>query len=154
VLHAFLSVGRDFSTWIKDRIKQYSFVENQDFSTAESLSSPESGSAKARPQRIVVYTLSLDMAKKLSMVERTPRGKEARQYFLQCEKRALAAVSPVLPAPAPVKSPIAEISVDLCRSGIPSAIGLRPANKRHLGLVREFVDNLASNMSTHRGSPL
>src|SRR5260364_42722 len=30
-LHAFLEVGKDFSTWIKDRITQYSFVENQDF---------------------------------------------------------------------------------------------------------------------------
>ena len=30
-LHAFLEVGRDFSSWIKDRIDKYQFVENQDF---------------------------------------------------------------------------------------------------------------------------
>lgn len=30
-LHAGLEVGKDFSTWIKDRIQQYGFIENQDF---------------------------------------------------------------------------------------------------------------------------
>ena len=30
-LHAFLGVGKDFSNWMKDRIQQYGFVENQDF---------------------------------------------------------------------------------------------------------------------------
>lgn len=30
-LHRFLKVGRDFSTWIKERINQYEFVENQDY---------------------------------------------------------------------------------------------------------------------------
>ena len=30
-LHAFLGVGKDFSTWVNDRIQQYGFVENQDF---------------------------------------------------------------------------------------------------------------------------
>ena len=31
-LHQFLEVGRDFSTWIKGRIEEYSFIENQDYS--------------------------------------------------------------------------------------------------------------------------
>jgi anti-repressor protein len=30
-LHAFLEVGKDFSTWINTRIQQYGFVENQDY---------------------------------------------------------------------------------------------------------------------------
>ena len=30
-LHAFLGSKQDFSTWIKNRIEQYGFVENQDF---------------------------------------------------------------------------------------------------------------------------
>ena len=32
-LHAFLEVWRDFSTWIKDRISKYEFVENTDYIT-------------------------------------------------------------------------------------------------------------------------
>lgn len=30
-LHAFLQSKQDFSTWVKNRIEQYDFVENQDF---------------------------------------------------------------------------------------------------------------------------
>ncbi|EJU0389643.1 antA/AntB antirepressor family protein, partial [Escherichia coli] len=30
-LHAFLEVGKDFSTWIRIRISEYEFTENQDF---------------------------------------------------------------------------------------------------------------------------
>ena len=31
-LHLFLGVGRDFSNWIKGRIEEYGFIENQDYS--------------------------------------------------------------------------------------------------------------------------
>lgn len=96
-LHEFLEVGKDFSTWIKERIEQYGFAVGQDFSVAQYLSPPKSGSAKARPQTRSDYHLSLDMAKELAMVERTARGKQARQYFIECERRALSA--PATPAP-------------------------------------------------------
>lgn len=88
-LHEFLEVGKDFSTWIKDRISKYEFVEGQDYLKSEDLSSPESGSAKARPQVVVEYSLTMSMAKELSMVERSDRGKLARQYFIECERRLL-----------------------------------------------------------------
>jgi len=87
-LHAFLEVGKDFSTWVKDRIRQYGFVAGNDYIIVEILSSPVSGSAKARPQLLKDYHLSLDMAKELSMVERNAKGKQARQYFIECERRA------------------------------------------------------------------
>lgn len=87
-LHAFLEVGKDFSTWIKGRIEQYGFVENHDFVTFES--APQNGGAGNRGVRIE-YALSLDMSKELSMVERNDKGKEARRYFIECERRAKAA---------------------------------------------------------------
>ena len=31
LLHAFLQIRRDFTSWIKDRISKYGFIENQDF---------------------------------------------------------------------------------------------------------------------------
>ncbi|WP_440863010.1 antA/AntB antirepressor family protein [Symbiopectobacterium purcellii] len=81
-LHEFLKVGKDFSNWIKDRIKQYGFVENIDYVVfANSGENPNGG----RPS--MKYAISIDMAKELSMVERNEKGKEARQYFIQCEKR-------------------------------------------------------------------
>lgn len=34
------------------------------------------------------HIISLDMAKEISMIQRTDKGKQARQYFIECEKRA------------------------------------------------------------------
>jgi len=80
-LHEFLGVGKDFSTWIKDRIFQYNFIENQDFVVF-----PGIGEKGGRPS--IEYHLTIDMAKELSMVERNEKGKQARQYFIECERRA------------------------------------------------------------------
>lgn len=86
-LHGFLSVGKRFADWIKDRIEQYDFELGRDFEVFEDLSYPVSGSSKSRPQAIKEYAITLDMAKELSMVERNDQGKRARQYFIECERR-------------------------------------------------------------------
>ena len=78
-LHAFLEVQTRFNDWIKNRIEQYDFVENQDFTTVTK--NLENGG------RSIEYHTTLDMAKELSMVERTEKGKQARKYFIECEKR-------------------------------------------------------------------
>ena len=57
-LHKFLGVGKDFSSWIKDRISKYGFVENQDYSSFTEIGEREVG-ATVRKE----YALSLDMAK-------------------------------------------------------------------------------------------
>jgi phage anti-repressor protein len=82
-LHVFLEVGKDFSTWIKDRVAAFGFVENQDFV----LDSPISGNQVSHggDRRSIQYHLTLDTAKELSMVERNAKGKQARQYFIECE---------------------------------------------------------------------
>nr|DAK13155.1 MAG TPA: AntA/AntB antirepressor [Caudoviricetes sp.] len=78
-LHAFLEVQTRFNDWIKNRVDEYGFIENQDFITfTENL---------VNGGRRIEYALSLDMAKELSMVERNAKGKQARQYFIDCEKR-------------------------------------------------------------------
>ena len=78
-LHAFLEVQTRFNDWIKNRIEQYDFVENQDFTTVSK--NLENGG------RSIEYHTTLDMAKELAMVERTEKGKQARQYFIECEKQ-------------------------------------------------------------------
>jgi len=80
-LHEFLEVGKDFSTWLKARIEEYDFEEGKDFSPVQ-WKTPNGG----RPR--TDYVISLDMAKELSMVERNEKGKQARQYFIECEKIA------------------------------------------------------------------
>ncbi|WP_375610809.1 MULTISPECIES: antA/AntB antirepressor family protein [unclassified Bartonella] len=87
-LHGFLEAKRDFSNWIKDRITRYNFIEGQDFIKTQDLRSPNLASAKSRAVIKINYHLTLEMAKELSMVERNEKGKQARQYFIECERRA------------------------------------------------------------------
>jgi len=87
VLHGWLAVGKDFATWIKARIDQFGFVEGLDYTL------PHMGSQGATGlQGHIDYHLTLDMAKELSIVERNEKGKQARQYFIACERRLKAVV--------------------------------------------------------------
>lgn len=82
-LYNFLSVGRDFSSWLKGRVEEYGFVENQDFGIF-----PRFGENSRRGRKAVDYFLTLEMAKELAMVEKNDKGREARRYFIECERRA------------------------------------------------------------------
>jgi len=96
-LHTFLEARKDFSSWIKDRIEKYKFVDGDDFATVETLSSPNLVSSKARRQRMIDYHLTLDMGKELSMVENNEKGRQARKYFIECERRATGVAGNGLP---------------------------------------------------------
>ncbi len=81
-LHEFLESKQAFSDWIKNRIEQYDFVENQDFiKLHKKMELSKTG------QMGIEYHITLDMAKELSMVERNEKGKQARKYFIECEKK-------------------------------------------------------------------
>lgn len=89
-LHDFLGVKTEFKDWIARRIKDFGFVENTDFC---SFLSESSG---GRPSK--EFSVSIGMAKELCMVERNEKGKQARLYFIECEKMAKAkAAAPALP---------------------------------------------------------
>ncbi|MBF0454982.1 MAG: antA/AntB antirepressor family protein [Magnetococcales bacterium] len=81
-LHTFLDVGRDFSNWVKDRIEKYGFQDGHDYITTRQNRRVANGGFK----EVTDYHLTLDMAKELSMVERNAKGREARRYFITCEK--------------------------------------------------------------------
>lgn len=78
-LHGALEVRRDFTTWMKDRIEVGQFEDGEDFSPI--LGKTSNGRPKTE------YLLSLDMAKHLAMLERSPAGKACRAYFIAAEKR-------------------------------------------------------------------
>ncbi|EMY3377880.1 antA/AntB antirepressor family protein [Escherichia coli] len=82
-LHAFLGIGKMFAHWIKDRLGEYGFVENQDFVIA-----CQNWQAKGRGgHNRKDYHLTLDTAKELAMVERNEKGRQIRRYFIECEKK-------------------------------------------------------------------
>ena len=99
-LHSFLESKQDFSTWIKNRIEKYDFIENQDFIVFhKKMENPQGG----RPMS--EYAITLDMAKELSMVENNEQGRLARRYFIECEKKLKEVrqepPKPVEPPPSP-----------------------------------------------------
>lgn len=82
-LHQFLEIGKDFSNWIKDYIADFGFVENVDFLAKFG----EQDGKKHGGSNRTDYTLSMDMAKELSMLQRNEKGKQARLYFIAAEKK-------------------------------------------------------------------
>lgn len=82
-LHEFLEVGRDFTTWIKDKINKYDFIENYDYAVVFTKSGENSLGGRPRTD----YILQMDMAKEVAMVENNERGKQVRRYFIEVEKR-------------------------------------------------------------------
>lgn len=86
VLHSFLEVKIRFNDWINRRVEEYQFIENTDFIliTQKRVTKIHGGDRRSKD-----YHLTLDMAKELSMVERTEKGREARRYFIECEKQLL-----------------------------------------------------------------
>lgn len=79
-LHAFLEIKERYPQWIARHVDKYGFVAGQDF--IRNFGKSTGG----RPSEN--HTLTLDMAKELSMVQANERGQQARQYFIECEKRA------------------------------------------------------------------
>lgn len=78
-LHKWLGVKKDFSDWVKYRIKQYDFIDGEDFSTILGKSTG------GRPT--TDYIFKLEPAKEIAMVENNEKGKQIRRYFIQVEEK-------------------------------------------------------------------
>ncbi|MFX1667845.1 phage antirepressor KilAC domain-containing protein [Riemerella anatipestifer] len=77
-LHKFLEIGTDFTNWCK-RMFEYGFVENIDYAKI--------GESINQYVTKYDYALTLDTAKEISMLQRSEKGKIARRYFIECEKK-------------------------------------------------------------------
>ena len=76
-MHEFLEVKTSYKDWFP-RMVEYGFTEGTDFC---SILSESTGGRPATD-----HAIKLDMAKELAMIQRTEKGKQARQYFIQIEK--------------------------------------------------------------------
>lgn len=81
-LYNFLEVKTPFHLWIERYINDFGFMENKDYCSFEQKSTKPKG---GRPSK--EYAIKIDMAKELSMLQRTEKGKQARLYFIECEKK-------------------------------------------------------------------
>ena len=83
-LHEFLESGEQYVTWFK-RMEGYGFTEGVDYvHKNKKIERP----APLPPAVKTDHVLTMDMAKEISMIQRTDKGKQARQYFIECERKA------------------------------------------------------------------
>ena len=79
-LHEALGVKTKYADWF-NRMIEYGFTENQDFLLLKNEQQTGRGGHNK-----VDHIIKLDMAKEIAMIQRTDKGKEVRQYFIQVEK--------------------------------------------------------------------
>lgn len=84
-LHEFLEVKSRFNDWISNRIKKYDFEENIDYIMLTK--NLVTNNIKNPISECTEYIITTDMAKELSMVENNDKGRQARKYFIECEKK-------------------------------------------------------------------
>jgi len=77
-LYEHLEIKHLFRNWITNAIRDYGFIEHDDFSYFFN------ESTGGRPKK--EYAISINMAKELAMVSKTKKGREARAYFIKCEE--------------------------------------------------------------------
>ena len=79
-LHEALEVKTEYKKWFS-RMTEYGFNENEDF-----LKVTQKCLTSSTGQNTTDHIIKLDMAKEIAMIQRTERGKQVRQYFIQVEK--------------------------------------------------------------------
>lgn len=80
-LHEALGVKTRYNDWF-NRMTEYGFIENQDYLAI----TQKRVTAQGNSTNQVDHIIKLDMAKEIAMIQRTDKGKEVRQYFIQVEK--------------------------------------------------------------------
>ena len=83
-LHKILEVATAYKDWFP-RMCEYGFVEGQDFNPLIFEQVQTEGNREVKRQ-LIDHIIKMDMAKEICMLQRTERGKLARQYFIQIEK--------------------------------------------------------------------
>ena len=82
-LHNALEVNSNYTTWF-NRMTEYGFTENIDFTTYfPNLESENQHGGQNKTD----HQLSIEMAKEICMIQRSEKGKQCRQYFIELEKQ-------------------------------------------------------------------
>ena len=83
-LHGFLEVETPYRIWFP-RMQEYGFTEGTDFNPYKNVRVQMEGNRTVN-REIDDAALNIDMAKEICMIQRSEKGKIARQYFIQLEK--------------------------------------------------------------------
>ena len=80
-LHTALEITDRFSRWF-ERMLAYGFCSGNDYTSVKSSTVVNNGAER----EILDYQISVDMAKQICMIQRSEKGKQYRQYFIDLEK--------------------------------------------------------------------
>ena len=78
-LHQFLGNTDNVNTWFKRQAERAMLVENEDFISVAFL--------QPSGQNAIDYAISINSAKEIAMLNGGDKGKQARLYFIECEKQ-------------------------------------------------------------------
>lgn len=83
-LHEQLNIGTAFKDWMP-RMIEYGFKEGTDFNMLKIERVQFEGNREVK-REVTDYEISVDMAKEICMIQRTPEGRKVRQYLIDLEK--------------------------------------------------------------------
>lgn len=165
-LHRCLKAGKVFAAWIGERINRFGFQRFSDYEVFSEIgNNPEGG----RPSK--EYTLTLDMAKELAMVENNTTGRLIRKYFIECERRANAPMA-ALNDPGTLRALLlenveariaaeAQIEADKPKTGFYDAFAsadglftLQNAGRAITGRPNKFIQSLKRTFLFYQGGKL
>ena len=79
-LHIELMVQSKFADWIKNRLQD--FIENIDYIHISKNLETSTGGTQVKE-----YYITIETAKHICMIERNEKGRQIRQYFIECENK-------------------------------------------------------------------
>lgn len=82
-LYERLKIKTDYTHWFA-RMCEYGFVDGTDYFTDVKNVTRDDG--RKMPQKQIDHIITLDMAKHIAMIQRTPKGMEIRQKLIDLEK--------------------------------------------------------------------
>lgn len=83
-LHMVLDVTTRYNDWFP-RMCEYGFTEGKDFNLLKNEYVQNEGGRTVK-RHLLDHLMTLSMAKEIAMLQRTDKGKQVRQYFIQIEE--------------------------------------------------------------------
>ena len=144
-LHEELEIETRFDTWFK-RMIDYGFEENIDFQAI----AQKRATAQGNKTKFIDYVLKLDMAKEISMLQRSEKGKEVRRYFIEKEKEYIQLLKGDTQVPATI-SELDWLNFTMDRLNLPDSGKITMLQKygANKGLPTDFLPDYVEEAPTY-----
>ena len=142
-LHEFLGVTTRYNDWFP-RMVEYGFTEGKDFNLLKNEQVRFEGNREVT-RELIDHLLTIDMAKEIAMIQRTDRGKQARQYFIQVEKDYNSPEKIMARALRIAEKELSTLKLDVERMKPKEIFADSVAGSKHSILIGELAKILTSN---------